>query len=244
VLGAAKLIESSLEVGRALRPDAEPDQVVGVNYAKRLLRLNRLEDSEQYFSRARLMAHQEGEAGMEAIALLGIVAVKREQQDLDAAHTALRAAEDFVHPRFPAGHPARVSLLFETGLLYLAERSFLQAVAVLEDVAAQYSSSGTGGPNELLTLIALAQAEIGLGRSQSAAAHAARARALANRFALGGQPSYWVGHSLLVQAEVETALGHRSAARALAADALAQLTPTVGREHPAARKAAEITQAP
>jgi serine/threonine-protein kinase len=244
VLGAAKLIESSLEVGRALRPDAEPDQVVGVNYAKRLLRLNRLEDSEQYFSHARLMAHQEGEAGMEAIALLGIVAVKREQQDLDAAHTALRAAEDFVHPRFPAGHPARVSLLFETGLLYLAERSFLQAVAVLEDVAAQYSSSGTGGPNELLTLIALAQAEIGLGRSQSAAAHAARARALANRFALGGQPSYWVGHSLLVQAEVETALGHRSAARALAADALAQLTPTVGREHPAARKAAEITQAP
>ena len=32
----------------------------------------------------------------------------------------------------------------------------------IEDVAAQYSRSATSGPNEILTLTALAQSEIGL----------------------------------------------------------------------------------
>jgi len=243
ILGATKLIESALEIGRALRPDAEPDQVVGVNYAKRLLRLNRLEESEQYFSHARLTAHTEGESGMEAIALLGIVAVKREQKDFGAAHTALRAAEEFVQPRFPAGHPARTSLLFETGLLYLAEKSFSQAAAVLEDVLTQYSRSATSGPNEILTLTALAESEVGLGNLRSGAAHAAKASTLASRFALPGQPSYWVGYCLLVQAEVDAALG-RPSARTLASGALAQLVPTAGRDLPLTQKAAEIAAAP
>jgi serine/threonine-protein kinase len=244
ILGATKLIESALEVGRALRPDAEPDQVVGVNYAKRLLRLHRLEESERYFSHARLLAQNEGETGMEAIALLGIVAVKREQEDFGAAHTALHAAEDFVQPRFPAGHPARASLLFETGLLYLAEKSFSQAAAVLEDVAAQYSRSASSVPNEILTLTALARSEIGLGNTQSAAAHSAKASALASRFALPGQPSYWVGYCLLAQAEVDAVLGRRASARTLAAKALAQLVPTAGRDLPLTQKAAEMAEAP
>ena len=244
ILGATKLIESALEVGRALRPDAQPDQIVAVNYAKRLLRLNRLDESERYFFHARLLAHNEGETGMEAIALLGIVAVKRERQDFAAAHAALRAAQDFVQPRFPAGHPARTSLLFETGLLYLAEKSFSQAGEVLEDVAAQYSRSALSGPNEILTLTALAQSEIGLGNIQSAASHVATASSLASRFALPGQPSYWVGYCLLVQAEVDTALGRRASARALAANALGQLAPTAGRDLPLTQRAAQIAQAP
>jgi hypothetical protein len=128
--------------------------------------------------------------------------------------------------------------------LYLAEKSFSQAAAVLEDVAAQYSRSGSSGPNQILTLTALAQSEIGLGNTQSAAAHAAKASGLASRFALPGQPSYWVGYCLLVQAEVDAALGRRESARALAVNALAQLALTAGRDLPLAQEAAQIAEAP
>jgi hypothetical protein len=93
-------------------------------------------------------------------------------------------------------------------------------------------------------LTAPAQSEIGLGNTQSAAALAARASALASHFALPGQPSYWVGYCLLVQAEVDAVLGRQASARTLAVNALAQLALTAGRDLPVAQKAAQIAEAP
>ena len=47
-----------------------------------------------------------------------------------------------------------------------------------------------------------------------------------------GQPSYWLGRALLAQVDAEQALGHGARARELSGEALAQLTPTVGADHP------------
>jgi hypothetical protein len=60
---------------------------------------------------------------------------------------------------------------------------------------------------------------------------------LAREIALPGQPSYWVGLSLLQQADVEQALGHAARVRQLSAEALAHLTPTVGADHPLTKRA-------
>jgi tetratricopeptide (TPR) repeat protein len=215
-----------------------------VSYAKRLLQLDRFEEAEEYFSQARVAAHAVGEPGLQASALLGLLAVKREQQDLAGARAALHGAEDFIKRRFPASHRARSSLLFETGLLYLAEGAFSQAATVLEDVAAHYSLAAGSGPDELLALTALTQCEIALGNTAAAVEYAERARALASRFALPGQPSYWVGYCLLVQAQVEVALGNRAAARAHAANALEQLLPSAGKDVRVTRKATEMAATP
>jgi hypothetical protein len=67
---------------------------------------------------------------------------------------------------------------------------------------------------------------------------------MASRFALPGQPSYWVAYCLLAQAEVDAVLGRRASARTLAANALAQLVPTAGRDLPLTQKAAEMAEAP
>ena len=57
-----------------------------------------------------------------------------------------------------------------------------------------------------------------------------------------GQPSYWLGRALLTQVDAEQALGHGARARELSAEALAQLTPTVGADHPLTKKAAALAR--
>jgi hypothetical protein len=56
------------------------------------------------------------------------------------------------------------------------------------------------------------------------------------------QPSYWLGRALLTQVDVEQALGHGGRARELSVEALAQLTPTVGADHPLTKKAAALAR--
>jgi hypothetical protein len=63
---------------------------------------------------------------------------------------------------------------------------------------------------------------------------------MAGQFAVPGEPSYWVGYCLIVQADVEQALGNTASARAFAAKALLQLTPTVGLAHRVTKHAVAI----
>jgi tetratricopeptide (TPR) repeat protein len=241
IRGAAQLIESALQVGRALRPDELPDQFVSVNYAKRLVVLNRLDEAEQYLARAREVAAREGDLDLQAISLLATVAAKRERGDLAAADAAVSAATAFVRAHFPEDHLASSGLLLETGLTRLAAGSLTEAKSALMQASARYSRAKTRVTNEVQTLAALARVEIGLGDLQAAAAHAAQAREIANGFAIPGDPSYWVGYCLLVQAKVENELHRPASARDLAARARSQLVPTIGKDHPLVRQAARIT---
>jgi tetratricopeptide (TPR) repeat protein len=242
IVGATQMVESALDIGRALRADASPDQVVNVNYARRLVLLNRLDEAEERFSRAKRMAGGEDDADMEAISLLGLASVKRGRGEVEEARTALEAAGHFIQVHFPADHPARASLLFETGLVELAAGRFFAAKEVLGRVIAEYRHSRTYVPNQIVALSGLAESEGALGDYGLATRHAAEASLLASQFAVPGEPSYWVGYSQLAQARVELALGNTESARAFSAQALAQLMPTVGRDHPLTGKAAALAQ--
>lgn len=179
---------------------------------------------------------------MEAISLLGLAAVKRGRGEVEEARVALDAAGHFIQAHFPAEHPAHASLLYETGLLELEGGRFPEAKDVLGRVIAEYRRTKTYVPNQIVALCGLAESEGALGDYGQATQHAAEASLLAGRFALPGEPSYWVGYSELAQARVELALGNTESARAFSAKALAQLTPTVGLDHPLTAKAAALAR--
>jgi tetratricopeptide (TPR) repeat protein len=240
IAGGVKLIEVALEIGSALRPDSAPDQFVNANYARRLVLLDRLDEAEKHFSQTRLMSDREGDVDMEGIALLGLASVARERGDLEAARAALDTAGQFIDAHFPAQHPARDTFRFESGLLRLACRSFAEAKSVLERVIAGYARTNTHLPNQIIALAGIAQAELALGNNRLAAARAAEASVMAGQFAVPGEPSYWVGYCLIVQADVERAIGNTASARAFAAKGLLQLIPTVGLVHRVTKHAAAI----
>jgi tetratricopeptide (TPR) repeat protein len=240
ILGALQLIGSAIEIGRALRPGEEPDQVVSVNYAKRLIILNRPAQAEPFLSKAREVAAGEGDLDMQAIPLLAMVSAARTSGDLRAAEAALSSARTFIAAHFPEDHPARRSLLLETGMLRLAGGSLTAAKAALLQASTAYSHSTSRITNEVQVFAGLAQVEIGLGDFQAAAAHSTQAYNLSSKFVIAGSPSYWVGYCLLVQAKVQAAAHRAAAMHDLAVRAASQLGPTVGKDHPLTREAVSL----
>jgi len=112
----------------------------------------------------------------------------------------------------------------------------------LSEAAAKNESAKTNSPGAVMTLAALAQTEHALGEQERAAVLAKQAGEAAARLALPGAPSYWVGYCMLVRADIERAAGHAETARELASQSLAQLSPTVGSDHPHTRRAQQLTQ--
>jgi eukaryotic-like serine/threonine-protein kinase len=244
IAGAAQLFESALGIGQALWIGADPDQWVSVTYGRRLVLLNRLDDAEKYFASALRLSSGEEDAEMEAVALLGMLAVNRERGDFEAARAARDAAEQFIQGHFPPEHSARVNFLFESGLLDLADNSLADAKLRLQQVTAQFKRTNRRVPDRIVALAGLARCELQSGEPGPAASFAAEASALARQSAVPGQPSYWLGLALLTQADVAQALGHAADAQKLSAEALSQLTPTVGADHPLAKRAAVLARPP
>jgi serine/threonine-protein kinase len=241
ILGAVKLIQSALDITRAMRLDGAPDEVLAVNYGQRLLIADRPDEAQGYFAQARRTAGAKGDADMRTRASFGLAAVARQRGECARAGDLLQEATGFVEGHFTAQHPTRAVLRLEMGLLHLACKSYPQAKALLEEVVADQARAKTPATSHVLARAALAQTELGLGSPQAAADRAAEASAIATRFALPGKPSYWVGYGLLVQAEVDEARGRAASPRDLAARALLQLAPTVGANHVLARRAAAMS---
>jgi eukaryotic-like serine/threonine-protein kinase len=240
ILGAAQMFESGLAIGHTLWSDATPDQWVSVNYARRLVLLNRLDDAERHFTGAFELSSAEDDVEMAVGALLGLLSVSRERGDLEAARAARDRAARFIESHLPPEHTLRMGYLFESGLLHVADNSLDQAKSELQHALTQFKRANRRVADQVVGLAALAQCELRVGESGRAADRAAEASAIARKFALPGQPSYWLGLALLAQVDVEQALGHDQEARKLSIEALAQLDPTVGSEHPLTRRAAAL----
>jgi ATP/maltotriose-dependent transcriptional regulator MalT len=203
--------------------------------------LNRLDDAEKYFSRARQRSSGEDDAEMQAAAMLGLVSVSRAKGDLEAARAARDRATAFIR-QLPPEHAMHVNLAFESGLLDAADRSFGGAKVGLEQALTRFQHTKRRQADQIVALSELARCELQTGQLDRAASRASEAVALARKFALPDQPSYWLGMALLAQVDVELALGHSAKATELAAEALSQLTPTVGPNHPLMMKAAALAK--
>lgn len=240
IAGAAQLFESGLGIGHALWVDAAPDQWLSVTYARRLVLLDRLDDAEKYFSNALRLSSGEDDVEMEVGALLGLLSVSRQRGDFAQARAARDRADRFIQAHLPPEHTLRMNFVFESGLLALADNSLDEAKARLQQSLAQFQRTNRRVPDQIVALAGLARCALLSGELGPAADLAAEASALARKFAIPGQPSYWLGLSVLAQVDVEQALGHAERAHELSAEALAQLTATVGADHPLTRRAAAL----
>ncbi len=240
IAGAAQMFESGLGVGHALWVDAVPDQWLSVTYGRRLVLLNRLAEAEKYFANALRLSSGEGDAEMELGALIGLLTVGRARGDFDAARAARDRAAQFIEAHLPPEHNLRPYFVFEDGLLQLAEHSRVSAKARLQQALAEFKRRGRRLPDQIVALTGLAQCELESGDLGASGRLAAEATELARQSVVRDQPSYWLGLSLLQQAAVELALGHAGPAHELSVAALAQLTPTVGADHPLTRRAAAL----
>jgi hypothetical protein len=112
----------------------------------------------------------------------------------------------------------------------------------LQQALSQYQRTNRRLPDQIVALAGLAQCAWRSGKLAAAARYATEATTLARQSAVPGQPSYWLGLSLLTQADVERALGHATPAHDLSVAALAQLSPTVGTDHPLTTRAAALAR--
>ncbi|OFX26421.1 MAG: hypothetical protein A2V77_23100, partial [Anaeromyxobacter sp. RBG_16_69_14] len=167
ILGAVNLIQSALDITRAMRLHGAPDEVLAVNYGQRLLIVDRPDEAQGYFSQARRTAEAKGDPDMRTRASFGLAAVARQRGECARAGDLLREATGFVEGHFPAQHPTHAALRLEMGLSHLACRSYPQAKAVLEEVVAyQARAKTTPATSHVLARAALAQTELGLGNPQ------------------------------------------------------------------------------
>jgi eukaryotic-like serine/threonine-protein kinase len=240
IAGAARLFESALSVGQSLWVGAAPDQWVSVAYGRRLVLLNRLDEAEKHFASALRQSGGEEDAEMQIGALLGTLSVNRERGNFEAARAARVQAEQFAQAHLPPEHNQRLNLVFESGLLDLAASSLDDARAELQQVVTAFASTNRRVTDQIVAIAALAQCALKSNERDRAADLAAEASALARKVAVPDQPSYWLGLALLTQVDVEQALGHSDRARQLSGEALEQLTPTVGADHPLTKKAATL----
>ena len=240
ITGAVQLFESGLAIGHALWGEGDADQWVSVNYGRRLLFLNRLEEAERYFSSAVRRSSGEDDVEMEAAALIGLIGVSRERGNFEQARAARDRADQFIEAHLPPEHTLRVSFLFESGLLDVADNSFDDAKVRLQQALAQLERTNRRVADRVVALTGLARCELQSGELARAAGFANDASTLARKFAIAGQPSYWLGLALLAQVDVEQALGNATRAQELSAQALSQLTPTVGADHPLTKRAAAL----
>lgn len=240
--GAARMFESALGIGSSLWIGAAPDQWISVTYGRRLVLLNRLDEAEQQFASALRQSGGEEDAEMQIGALLGMLSVNRERGDFAAARAAREQARQFMESHLPPEHNQRLNFVYESGLLDLAENSLDDARAQLQQVLAQYQNTNRRLSDQVVSFAGLARCALQSGDLDRAAELAAQASALARKNAGPEQPSYWVGLALLTQVDVEQALGHAARARELSAQALAQLTPSAGADHPLTRKAAALAR--
>ncbi|HKQ12383.1 MAG TPA: protein kinase [Steroidobacteraceae bacterium] len=240
ILGAAQLFESGLAIGHALWGDGTPDQWVSVTYARRLVLLNRLDEAQAFFSSALRASSGEDDAEMEAGALIGLLSVAREKGDFAAARAARTRAEQFIEAYLPPEHTMRVGFAFESGLLDLADGSLDDAKALLQQVLSQLEHQSRRVPDQIVALAGLARRALQSGEMDRANELATAASSLARKFALPGRPSYWLGLALLAEVDVEQALGHAARVHELSVEALSQLMPTVGADHPLTKKATAL----
>jgi ATP/maltotriose-dependent transcriptional regulator MalT len=127
-------------------------------------------------------------------------------------------------------------------LLDAADGSFGGAKVGLQQALTRFQHTKRRQADQIVALSELARCELQTGQLDRAASRVSEAVALARKFALPDQPSYWLAMALLAQVDVEQALGHAGEAHALAAEALSQLTPTVGVDHPLTLKAAVLAK--
>jgi tetratricopeptide (TPR) repeat protein len=235
-LGALALQERSLAMLGAGEVGESAPAAVLAQYGRLLNRLTRYAEARDVFDRAAAIARAHENVRTVGTSGIGRACACRNLGDLDCAEAALREAEPALRSSLPAEHFFLADLLHEQGLLSAARGDSASARRQLSDALALHEKASEKHGSHIDTLLELAELELAANRTSEAEQYARRA--LANAEALMGNlpHSNWVGLSQRVLGEVALTRSDRPAARALFAQALAHLSPTLGESHPATQQ--------
>ena len=217
-------------------PDSAPS-AARINYGVQLNRLARYAEARSTFEGARADARKHGNVLLVGKTSYQIARACRKSGDLTCAEGALREADAVVRTSVPQGHQMLAMLCREQGLLAAAKGDEVAARALLAEALAIHEKVAAKQVEHIETLLDVAGWELKLGRGAEAEAHARASLAQAEALRAGMPVSAWVGLSQLLLGEVSRARGDEPAARRFFNDAMSQMTPTLGDDHPAVRQA-------
>jgi eukaryotic-like serine/threonine-protein kinase len=243
-------LQALVTYGRAITilqgesPDSAPS-AARINYGVQLNRLARYAEARSTFEGARADARKHGNVHLVGKTSYQIARACRKSGDLACAERALREADAALRTSLPQGHQMLAMLCREQGLLATAKGDEVAARALLAEALAIHEKVAAKQVEHIETLLDVAGWELKVGRSAEAEAHARAALAQAEALRAGMPVSAWVGLSQLLLGEVSRGRGDGPAARRFFEDALSQMTPTLGNDHPAVRQAkARLAEAP
>ena len=210
------------------------------NYAKLLVELGRTDEAKTRFEAAMAAATQRGHVRSLGSASLIAATAWCASGDLVRCDALLHSAREQLQANLPAGHATLGTLDTEEAQLALARGQPDVARDHLVHALAIFAAAPDRNPNRLRAAALLATANLRLGERDAALAQSIEAVRQA-RDALGGfESSAWLGEALLVQGNVQDAVGDHTSALASWQSALGQLHATLGDDAPATREIARL----
>ncbi len=244
ILGAFQLQARAIAVMEAGESAETVPAAFRANYGRLLNRLARYREARSVYERARAEARQHENVPTVGTTSLGLARACRSLGDFPCAREALREAAPALSSSFPAGHGFIAELAAERGMLAAAEGDAETGRRLLIEAVDIYEKSSERYPSHIEALLGLARLELQTGRLDQADRRARRALELAESYRGRVPRSAWVGLSQATMGEIDRTRGSEEEARRLFIESLAQMRPTLGDSHPAARSADRLAGTP
>lgn len=229
---AAVMLRKAIEISRADDAGREVSPMLLANYARVLSDLGQADEAARYVDRALAEARQVDNEIVTSMALTLDVSIRLGRGDADGAERALDEVIPRLRKTLPPNHYAFAYATSERSRIAAARHDEPKALE-LATLAVRQSMESDGGALATPTLLLRrAKLELAMGRAIEAEADATETLALQNRTLDPAEPSSQRGRAYLLLAQAQAANGKPDLARATASSALAQLTPTLGANHP------------
>jgi serine/threonine-protein kinase len=235
-LDATSMLARVVAIYEGSGPDSVPARP-RMNYGIQLTRLARFPEARAQLEKARETARRQGSVQNAGRAGYQLARACRGLGDLACVRAALGEAGPALKGSLPPGHRVIADFTREEGLLAAAEGDDARAGERLTTALAIYETLHENHLAHVETLLETARWELRRGHDGDAERLAREALARAEGLRGGIPHSAWVGLSELLLGEIQQTRGESAAARRLLRDAVFQLEPTLGDDHPASREA-------
>jgi len=240
---ALEQLDRGMAIIERRSPTGDASATWYANRAQTLRALGRFDESLAAFERMQRLASQDHNPSFTVYALAGQAVVAARLGRVDQARQRADAAAELMHRAvLPAEGAPALWLRIAQAAVARGAGQLAEADRALADVQAQYAKqkARTG----VVAEVGIARSEIALAMGQAAAARVQAEQALAMaRAGQGDLPSsFLTGRAWLALAAARRAAGELAPAREACQQAIDQLLPTLGAEHPMTRQAQQLAR--
>lgn len=240
-------LRHTIEIGRDSTPDGSVSLATIGNYGVAIYELGRLDEAADYAEGAYEKAKKAGDDLSLSQDLFHRARIYRARGEVERAEEMLIEVEPLLRQKLPPDHVAFAILAMEQGLNAQARGDLSGAMKHADESLKMMEALASKGREpvdyEGKALVKRSGIALQLGRSDEARADASRALPLLEKTCLPGSYSADVGRAYLALGQALRAQGRSDEAAVAFRSAAAQLTDTLGPDHPdtqAARKLAGV----